>query len=370
MMDFSDLFHVERLFDCIVDVNPRSVTRLVCKSWRDHTNRRVKSLRIHRLFNVVQFANLQYLLVNELTNAGEDLLYLSTLTNLRGLSVLVFKDFEYMRAMTNLTSLNLAGSTLNCVDVLESLKNLVYLDVSFSYVKRLPILPKLAHLEANYCDYIIECSTGNALKRLGMAAGIPRFQAPNQLTSLDISGSKIEDIKTLRHCGSLRRLNISGCVNSIHVDLSCFPLSSLRMDCVQYFPNFTFAKLRLSLTRLSLANTNVTNQDIHIISKRFVNLQKLNVSFCGELGDDGFRLINHLKALNNLNMSNINITDNALHFLGGLRLQRFLIRNTSVTMEALCSLTKRNNIQYLGVTGCNLTGGFDKLGVRNIEMLY
>ena len=104
-------------------------------------------------------------------------------------------DFSQLNGLTQLTTLNLFGSSLSDVSFLSGLTQLTYLYLGNNTLSDISVLSELTQLGYLYLD-------NNAITNLSPLAGL------TQLTSLSLSGNTIADMSSLRGLTQLRYLNL------------------------------------------------------------------------------------------------------------------------------------------------------------------
>ncbi|KAK1286604.1 hypothetical protein QJS10_CPB20g02019 [Acorus calamus] len=247
----------------------------------------------------------------------------------------------WFQELTELEHLELWGSKISNrgAAVLETFPKLSFLNVAWTDVTHLPMLPSLTCLNISRCNihsiYGGELNVTVPLSKL-LASGTTFLNinlqfAPveaDDLSYIDLSGSSVDNFHFLGHMKALEHLNLS--FGAMSDDLM-WPLSRIG------------EKLRY----LNLNNTRVTKIGMCIISSNVPVLETLLLSHTS-VDDDALLYIHSMPSLREIDLSNTKIKGFTLSLLQNLtHLQSLNLEQTLVTDKALHLLSVLQELKCL-----------------------
>lgn len=244
---------------------------------------------------------------SDMTDMGMDavakLLKLTSL-NISGIPQISNAFIQLISSFNALTSLDLSG----CVNVsyqglqyLVKCKNLKKLDVSCCDIEdvELKILGTFASLEV----LNLSCCKGIKSKSLVHIGKL------THLTDLKLSFLGIEDIGLMNiiYLKNLRSLTLEGCRK----------ISDIGINSLSFIPHLSFLSLK--------GCSRITDQTIECLQPLYQTLNKLDLSGCYEIKDEGVRRIGGLTELTDLSLKGCNqVSDKGLYYLLGLLKLKYL----------------------------------------------
>uniref|UniRef100_J3KYQ4 Leucine-rich repeat-containing N-terminal plant-type domain-containing protein n=1 Tax=Oryza brachyantha TaxID=4533 RepID=J3KYQ4_ORYBR len=262
------------------------------------------------------------------------------------------KGASVLNAFTSLSFLNLSWTRVACLPILPTVRSLNMSNCTISFYLQWDT-KVLIHLEKNV---ISGASFGNI-------AEVFSSILPSLLTYLDMSSCSLSNLYCLENMKNLEHLDLSynritndviEYIADIGMNLKFLSLSNTEVIsqalCV-------LAGTAPSLTTLSLAHTKIDDSALLYISM-MPSLRILNVSHtCIK----GFMIENskilsmsaleELKYLESLNLDDTQLTDNVIAPLASLRALKYLFKSDFLSDPALHALSSASNLVHPGFCG-------------------
>jgi len=221
-------------------------------------------------------------------------------------------------------------------------------------------LSALEELDLNGCSQIASAALGDVLEKLKNLKSLDVSYCPgilksswqgkiDQLETLELcySGVKDSHLSRFTHLPSLKELNLDSC------GCGDWALGHLADNCV--VPN---------LTSLDLADTNLTDAGMVHIAK-FTKLNKLSLFYCN-ISNHGLRHLSSLTNLEVLNLDSRDISDEGLAHLVGLPNLRSLdVFSGRITHYGCIHLSRLTSLESLELCG----GGISDRGCAHLSSL-
>ncbi|CDP12152.1 unnamed protein product [Coffea canephora] len=253
--------------------------------------------------------SLERLCISETGVTAEGIMLLFSLTNLRVLDLggLPVTDMALssLQELKKLNFLDLWGSEISNrgAALLQVFPKLSSLNVAWTKVTKLPILPSLAHLNISNCTitYLFKGEGDKARLAKLVASGATFADVCGALSNvetslvshLDLSNAHIDSFYFLPHLSSITYLDLSG--------------SSMADDSVA-----NIACIGAKLRYLNLNNTKVSSAGVGILAGHVSNLETLLLSFTF-VDDSALPYIGMMPSLKAINLSSTRIKGSINH---------------------------------------------------------
>lgn len=385
-------------------IGPYNCANVVCKTWRNCTKiyYDIKVSRHHNIEKIFEHVSTSYVKTLDMTEYFGEIDF-EIMPKFKSLKKLYFnedyngKDTDIILNSEELEELKLSNDTKITIKDLINLKNLRKLSATRSDsvtnggLEGLRNLEELVVLELGGLwggmndDGLKELCGLKKIQRLSMWAsvctdeGLKNLREMILLEELDVHACDTitdEGMKIISEMKSIKKLNISECgsvtdeglkfigemVWLINLNIKGMMLHGGGLNLREGIKWLN----RLKLQVLNVGGTNIDDDSMRIIST-MESLDTLLLSGCENVHDDGIKSVSKLHRLRKLDISDLDISDEAVYALSDLTNLEEL--NISECKKLVGTCMSSLNVKALNITGTNICDDALQFVCANMEEL-